>query len=36
MTAGGRGLRIVEALAARWGHAGDELGRMVWFEVDRP
>ena len=22
---GGRGLRIVDALAAKWGHAGDEL-----------
>ena len=30
---GGRGLRIVDALAERWGHAGDELGRVVWFEV---
>jgi serine/threonine-protein kinase RsbW len=30
---GGRGLRIVDALAARWGHGGDELGRVVWFEV---
>jgi serine/threonine-protein kinase RsbW len=30
----GRGLRIVEALATRWGHTGDELGRVVWFEVE--
>lgn len=30
---GGRGLRIVDTLAARWGHGGDELGRVVWFEV---
>jgi anti-sigma regulatory factor (Ser/Thr protein kinase) len=30
---GGRGLRIVDMLAAKWGHAGDELGRVVWFEV---
>jgi anti-sigma regulatory factor (Ser/Thr protein kinase) len=30
---GGRGLRIVEVLADRWGHAGDELGRTVWFEI---
>jgi anti-sigma regulatory factor (Ser/Thr protein kinase) len=30
---GGRGLRIVEVLADRWGHEGDELGRVVWFEV---
>ena len=33
---GGRGLRIVDALAAQWGHAGDELGRVVWFEVAFP
>ena len=31
---GGRGLRIVDGLAAQWGHAGDELGRVVWFEVE--
>src|SRR5712691_3283417 len=30
---GGRGLRIVDALADGWGHRGDELGRVVWFEV---
>ncbi len=30
---GGRGLRIVDALADRWGDSGDELGRVVWFEV---
>jgi anti-sigma regulatory factor (Ser/Thr protein kinase) len=30
---GRRGLRIVDMLAAKWGHAGDELGRVVWFEV---
>lgn len=30
---GGRGLRIVDTLAVNWGHAGDELGRVVWFEV---
>ena len=29
----GRGLRIVDALADRWGAGGDELGRVVWFEV---
>ena len=33
---GGRGLRIVDTLAAKWGHAGDELGRVVWFEVECP
>lgn len=30
---GGRGLRIVDMLATKWGHVGDELGRVVWFEV---
>lgn len=30
----GRGLRIVDALADRWGYTGGELGRVVWFEVD--
>jgi anti-sigma regulatory factor (Ser/Thr protein kinase) len=30
---GGRGLRIVDALADTWGYGGDELGRVVWFEV---
>jgi len=30
---GGRGLRIVDALAGGWGSRGDELGRVVWFEV---
>jgi anti-sigma regulatory factor (Ser/Thr protein kinase) len=29
----GRGLRLVDALADRWGYDGDELGRVVWFEV---
>ena len=33
MTAGGRGLRIVDDLADRWGYRGDELGRTVWFEI---
>lgn len=28
----GRGLQIVDTLAAKWGHSGDELGRVVWFE----
>ena len=31
---GGRGLRIVDALADRWGHTGDELGRVVWLEME--
>jgi serine/threonine-protein kinase RsbW len=30
---GGRGLRIVDSLADGWGHGGDELGRVVWFEI---
>ena len=30
---GGRGLHIVDILADRWGHRGDVLGRLVWFEV---
>jgi len=30
---GGRGLRIVDALADGWGHGGDELSRVVWFEI---
>jgi len=33
VVSGGRGLRIVEALADRWGCDGDELGRVVWFEI---
>ena len=32
--ASGRGLAIVEALARRWGHSGDQNGRTVWFELD--
>jgi anti-sigma regulatory factor (Ser/Thr protein kinase) len=30
----GRGLDLFEALASRWGHRGDERGRVVWFELD--
>jgi anti-sigma regulatory factor (Ser/Thr protein kinase) len=30
----GRGLALVGALAARWGHQGSERGRAVWFELD--
>jgi len=30
----GRGLELFEALASRWGHRGDERGRVVWFELD--
>jgi anti-sigma regulatory factor (Ser/Thr protein kinase) len=31
----GRGLRIVGAVADRWGTAATEGGKVVWFEVDR-
>lgn len=31
---GGRGLRIVEALADRWGSEELAEGKSVWFEVD--
>jgi serine/threonine-protein kinase RsbW len=31
---GGRGLLIVDTLARKWGHSGDELGRVVWFSVE--
>ncbi len=30
---GGRGLRIVEALAGAWGVTGDANGRTVWFRT---
>jgi anti-sigma regulatory factor (Ser/Thr protein kinase) len=29
----GRGLGLVELIADRWGHCGDEHGRTVWFEL---
>ena len=31
----GFGLRMLDALAARWGVDRDEHGTRVWFEVDR-
>jgi anti-sigma regulatory factor (Ser/Thr protein kinase) len=31
----GRGLRIVEALADRWGVAPEQAGKTVWFELER-
>jgi serine/threonine-protein kinase RsbW len=31
--AGGRGLRIVDALADAWGVSGDVIGRTVWFRA---
>jgi anti-sigma regulatory factor (Ser/Thr protein kinase) len=30
---GGRGLQIVQQLAARWGSAPGRLGKTVWFEL---
>jgi hypothetical protein len=30
---GGRGLKLVEALAASWGVAPDGKGKAVWFEL---
>jgi len=30
----GRGLAIVDALARRWGHQANGIGRTVWFELD--
>ena len=32
---GGFGLRMLDALAARWGVDTDDSGTRVWFEVDR-
>jgi anti-sigma regulatory factor (Ser/Thr protein kinase) len=31
----GRGLSIVEAIASRWGVSDTEVGKSVWFEIDR-
>jgi anti-sigma regulatory factor (Ser/Thr protein kinase) len=31
---GGRGLQIVEALAARWGTIERTAGKTVWFEIN--
>jgi hypothetical protein len=33
---GGRGLRLVELLASRWGVEPLPLGKRIWFEVDLP
>ena len=32
--ASGRGLSLVDTIAARWGYDGDQRGRAVWFEMD--
>ena len=29
----GRGLRIVDAIASRWGVDRDDMGKSVWFEM---
>jgi anti-sigma regulatory factor (Ser/Thr protein kinase) len=29
----GRGLRLVELIADRWGYCGDERGRTIWLEL---
>lgn len=31
----GRGLSIVEAIASRWGVSPTDVGKSVWFEIDR-
>jgi serine/threonine-protein kinase RsbW len=36
LTAGGRGLSLVDALATQWGFHGNHDGRTVWFELDCP
>lgn len=36
LAASGRGLLLVEQLAARWGHRGGPAGRVVWCELDCP
>jgi anti-sigma regulatory factor (Ser/Thr protein kinase) len=33
---GGRGLRLVDALADRWGTTELDGGKCVWFEVEAP
>jgi anti-sigma regulatory factor (Ser/Thr protein kinase) len=30
---GGRGLRLVDTLAARWGYCRDEASAVTWFEL---
>ncbi len=31
---GGRGLRLLESLASRWGVRPEPPGKVVWFELD--
>jgi anti-sigma regulatory factor (Ser/Thr protein kinase) len=33
---GGRGLRLVEAVASRWGTESDAAHKLVWFELPDP
>jgi anti-sigma regulatory factor (Ser/Thr protein kinase) len=33
LTETGRGLELVELIADRWGHWGDEHGRTIWLEL---
>jgi anti-sigma regulatory factor (Ser/Thr protein kinase) len=33
-TPGGQGLRLVDALASRWGWTPATVGKAVWFEID--
>ena len=35
-SAGGRGLRIVESVAAAWGVTPTLTGKLVWAEFSRP
>ncbi|MDQ1645518.1 MAG: hypothetical protein QOJ50_1702, partial [Cryptosporangiaceae bacterium] len=30
----GRGVALVDALAARWGVENEQSGKLVWFELD--
>ena len=32
---GGRGMHLLESLAARWGVEETQTGKSIWFEVDR-
>ena len=33
LTEDGRGLQLVDALSARWGHYTDQAGTVTWFEL---
>ena len=36
LTDSGRGLQLVDTLAARWSYSRDEAGTVTWFELDLP